>query len=607
MKTSYCKQSARATFRLLKNGSDFTDQFILTTAIMIVLASFLFMISGCSYYKTSTKINDQPDTFFSGIADDLYKKWEYPREYYPEQKLVNIFFQERDFYVFDSTGRWHLSIPKLTGDTIIGQAQFSPIPIGEKNEILESRKSRRYDTKTESDIIKRINLYVDKLNFNDTGAAYITVSSIQECEIFKKDRGKTTGKVLGTFFLVLAAVGVIALIVAAATSCPFVYAFDGNAYQFIGEIYGGAIYPSLERDDYLALPKYDYGPGSNYKVKVANMLQEVQYINQADMLILTHDSTVYPLLDKYGHVQTISNPIMPCEATDSKGKDCMEEITVKDKLTHDFCEALDTSVTSNYLNSLDLTFKSNSNPGSTKLYLNGKNSLWGDYMIREFYKLFGSRYQKFVRRMEDKPALFHQEWMQQQGLLLQVYIMKDGEWEPADYFNMVGAFGSRDMVLPLDVENAWSAENSDGITEYTLRLKLVSGFMFWEVDYAAIDLSENAKVGKVMLSPVNADDQDGNNVLKLISSDDDRYLVQQNTGDETTLDFILPESIDPSFTVYLHSKGYYKQAGKNSNEPDVALLEAFRKPGRLSLWSSRKFSEGEKIYQTRLDNINQDE
>jgi hypothetical protein len=607
MKTSYFKQSARTTFRWLKKGSDFTDQFIVITAVMIVLASFLFMISGCSYYKTSTKINDQPDTFFSGIADDLYKKWEYPREYYPEQKLVNVFFHERDFYVFDSMGRWHLSIPELTGDTIIGQAQLSPIPIGEKNEILESRKNRRYDAKTESDIIKRINLYVDKLNFNDTGAAYIKVSSIQKCEIYKKDRGKTTGKVLGTFFLVLAAAGVIALIIAAATSCPFVYAFDGNAYQFIGEIYGGAIYPSLEREDYLALPKYNYSAGSNYKVKVANMLQEVQYINQADLLILTHDSTVYPLLDKYGQVQTISEPIPPIEAIDSKGKDCMEEITVKDKVTHDFCEVLDTSATSNYLNSLELNFKSPSNPGSAKLYLNGKNSLWGDQMIREFFNLFGSRYQKFVRRMEDKPAAFHQEWMQQQGLLLQVYIMKDGEWQAADYFNMVGAFGSRDMVLPLDVENAWSAENADGTTEYTLRVKLMSGFMFWEVDYAALDLSENAEVGKTWISPESADDQDGNNVMKLLSSDDDQYVVQQKTGDEATLEFILPGSVDPSFTVYFHSKGYYKQAGKNNNEPDVALLETFRKPGRLSLWSSRKFSEESRIYQTRLDNKSQDE
>lgn len=607
MKGSYQNKSTRAIFRSLWPESDFIDQFIVSTAIGIVLFSFLFMISGCSYYKISTKPYDQSDTLFSDMADDLYKKWKYPRENYPEDRLLKLLFLERDFYVFDSNGRWHLYRPELRGDTIISKAQLSPVPEGVVDGAVETRKNKRYHPEKESDIIKRINLYVDKLNFNDSGMAYIPVSGIQKCEIYKKDRGKTTGKVLGTFFIVVGAVFVATLIIAALTSCPFVYVFDGNAYQFAGEIYGGAVYPSLERDDYLAVPKYECVPGSYYRIKLANMLEEIQYINKADLLILTHDSAVYPLIDKYGRVQTVCNPILPSAAVDSKGNDCLEEITGKDKLTHDFCEDLDTTVNSTYLNSLDLTFKSNSNPDSAKLYINGKNSLWGDYMIRQFFNLFGSRYQKFVRRQEDKPAIFHQQWMQQQGLLLQVYIMKDGEWKPADYFNMVGALGSRDMVLPLDLENAWSAENSDGTPEYTLSIKLVSGYQFWELDYAAIDLSVNENVEMVWLQADNAVDQNGKNVMNLLVADDDRYLVQKETGDEVIMDFTMPGAMGNSFTLYFHSKGYYQQAGKNNNEPENTFLETFREPGRLSLWSSQKLLEAESACQTRLDGEDQDE
>jgi hypothetical protein len=604
MEKSHQKISARAIFLRLKPGSNFTDQFIMSIAVMIVLVSFLFMISGCSYYKISTKFNSRSDTFLGEIVNNVYPVKKYPRELYPESNLLKSLFLERQIYVVDPTGRWLLINPELTGDTIFSKTQ--PEPYYPYKNIAENRKSKRYEASKEGDITKRINIYVDKLSFNDSGTAYFTVSSISECEIYKKNSGKTAGVVLGTFFGVIGGICLVVLIIDALTSCPFVYAFDGNAYQFVGEIYGGAVYPSLERDDFLAMPKYEHGPGSNYKIKIANMLREVQYINQADMLILTHDSTVQALIDKYGDVQTITSPILPYEATDSKGNDCLGKITVKDQVTHNFSEDLDTTGITNYLNSLELTFRSNSNPENAKIYISGKNSIWGDQVIRQFFDLFGSKYQKWVRQEGDKPAGIHLEWMLQQGLPLQVYVMKDREWQLADYFNMVGALGYRDMVLPLDLENAWSAENSGNTTEYTLRVKLVSGFKFWELDYAAIDLSQNARVGKISLSPDKAVNQDGKNVGNLLASDDDRYLVQKETGDEVTLDFTMPGSLDPSYTIYLHSKGYYKQAGKNNNEPDISLLETFREPGRLSLWSYQKQLEAKTAYQARLDNENPD-
>jgi hypothetical protein len=589
-------------FLWFKADNNFADHFIVPTAVFIVLVSFLFMIFGCNYYKITTKVNNQSGDFANTVKDDIYKEKKYPRDLYPDEKLMKMLFIERDIYVFDSIGRWHLNFPELVGDTLLGKAEFKPIPEGDKNKLPETRKNKRYHNGTEADIIKRINFYVDRLNVNDTGLAYIPVSSINSCEIYKHNKGKTAGITIGTFFIVVGVAFTIMLIVILLTSCPFVYAFDGNSWQFIGEIYGGAVYPCLERHDYLLMPNYHYGPGSLYRVKVANMLEEIQYINKADMLVLTHDSLVYPLIDKYGTIQTISNPIQPYSAIDSKGNDFSGKVISKDKITYNFDEELDTSGTGTNLNSLELTFKSSTNPETAKLYLNGKNDLWGDYMIRQFFNLFGSRYQKFVDKQGDKPADFHLEWMQQQGLLMQVFVLKNGEWKPADYFNMVGAVGSRDMVLPLNLENAWSVEGADSTTGYTLRLKLVSGYMFWDIDYAAIDLSDNAEVGMIWLSPDNAIDQSDNSVLNLLSSDDDRYLVQNVTGDEVNLDFTLPDSIMPSFTLYLHSKGYYQQAGKHINEPDISFLETFRHPGRLSLWSSQKYLELKSSYQARLGN-----
>ena len=200
------KTSTRSSFRTLRSGRKFIDQFILSTAIVIVLVSFLFMISGCSYYKISTRFNPQSDTFFKDLLNEVYPVKKYPREFYIEDNLVKMFFQQSDIYILDSNGRWHLINPELSGDTIIGKAQSSPIPAGKKNEMPETRKSGRYSASKESDIIKRINLYVDNVNFNDSGTIYIPVSSINKCEIYKKDKGKTSGIVIGTVIISAGAV-----------------------------------------------------------------------------------------------------------------------------------------------------------------------------------------------------------------------------------------------------------------------------------------------------------------------------------------------------------------------------------------------------------------
>jgi len=59
----------------------------------------------------------------------------------------------------------------------------------------------------------------------------------------------------------------------------FIYTYDGNNCNSTGNI-RRAIFRSLERDDYMAL-MITMHPGGNYRIKMANMLEEIQYINQA--------------------------------------------------------------------------------------------------------------------------------------------------------------------------------------------------------------------------------------------------------------------------------------------------------------------------------------
>ena len=78
-----------------------TDQLIVSSAIAIVLISFVLMISGCSYYRVVTADKKPSGDFFNQAMSMLYPEKKYPRNYYPEGNLKKMLFTQSDFYLFD--------------------------------------------------------------------------------------------------------------------------------------------------------------------------------------------------------------------------------------------------------------------------------------------------------------------------------------------------------------------------------------------------------------------------------------------------------------------------------------------------------------------------
>ena len=70
-------------------------------------------------------------------------------------------------------------------------------------------------------------------------------------------------------------------------SCPYIYANTANGFAFAGEIYSGAIYAPLERNDYLTLPQL-IAENGNYKLKITNEQQEIQYTNLTELFVVDH-------------------------------------------------------------------------------------------------------------------------------------------------------------------------------------------------------------------------------------------------------------------------------------------------------------------------------
>ena len=215
--------------------------------------------------------------------------------------------------------------------------------------------------------------------------------------------------------------------------------------------------------------------------------------------------------------------------------------------------------------------------------------MWLEHVFTGFHEMFGGMYNTFSRKEGKRPASEMRELMFNQGFPLAVYVEKDGEWILNDFFEVAGPMAYKDDILAIDL---------GGITGDSVRVKLETGFMFWELDYAAMDFTRNLALEAVTVSATEATDENGKSVLQNINSDDGRYYVQPEIGNQALVYYPVPEFSDVSRTVILHSKGYYKIIREQKGRADLKTLKTFRDPGRMAQYSKEMYEQ----FLTLMDN-----
>ena len=88
----------------------------------------------------------------------------------------------------------------------------------------------------------------------------------------------------------------------------------------------------------------------------------------------------------------------------------------------------------------------------------------------------------------------------------------------------VGPLASRDFVIPIDLAS---------YSEDFIEVKLETGFMFWEVDYTAMDFTNYTDVEAHIISPSLAFGTHSKNWTEALTTSDRNYMAQENVGDVT--------------------------------------------------------------------------
>jgi hypothetical protein len=408
----------------------------------------------------------------------------------------------------------------------------------------------------------------------------INITDIDRAEIREVNKTGTVVLVIGISYF---AVGAIAAMIATATksSCPFVYVNDAGTYRMAGEIYSGAVFPDQERDDYLLLPVRSATDGA-YEVDIVNAIRnETQYTNLAELVVCDHPVGTAVLLDKYGAPHTLRDVRAPVSANDGAGRSVLKEVTGRD----DGRTYVSTIEGKNDLtDTLVCVFQRPTGAEEAKLVVRVKNTFWLEYVYKQFWYLFGDRYQPWV---EDKIASTAApgNWKDLQHITLAVFRRRNGAWRAVDTYPIAGPIAFRDYVMSVDLSDVPAGE--------TVAVKLESGRGFWEIDSIGIDFSSDAEVRQTRLAAESALDQNGRDLAASLARPDGEYYVQAHYKDEGRLRFSAPEiaqaeSASPARTVFLHARGYYlvRLDPAPSGAPDLALLSRMNREGEFNRFSN---------------------
>ena len=223
--------------------------------------------------------------------------------------------------------------------------------------------------------------------------------------------------------------------------------------------------------------------------------------------------------------------------------------------------------------------------GKGKLVLTIKNSFWLDHLYGKMLEGFGNYYNTFVANQKNTTAEQLNKWTDEQKIPLAVSIKTKQGWKKVTGLKTIGPVAFRDIVVPIDL-SAGEEDFAD--------IQISSGFKFWELDYAAMDYSENEIFNIEKQLPIMAVDETGKNVSPELANADEKYLVQPQPGNVVTITYNYNKPLNGEEQSYiLHSKGWYETLRDFKGKPNVTFLQQFKKEGGLAKFSLESYKKAQ--------------
>lgn len=243
--------------------------------------------------------------------------------------------------------------------------------------------------------------------------------------------GKRVGAILG-LIADLALVAVLTSDLAQAStcddylcsgSCPLAYSYDGQGYNLEAEMFGGAIFKASQRADRVRFERLVARQGE-YRIRLANLNQEVQYVDQARLLVVDHPEGAEFLPTLGGELVSFAHRLPPDRAVDLRGANVLPLVRDDDgEPWTSIPFGRDPRDPAQLRDGLVLEFPRPSDAQAVKLAFTLRSTAWAAGLLNRLVALQGREVDAWRDRMNAQPAervAFHQALRRESVLRLSV-------------------------------------------------------------------------------------------------------------------------------------------------------------------------------------------
>ena len=510
---------------------------------------------GCTFYKARSK--EVTATPVMDMSRYTPQRFNFVLHLGDEQvQLNNVNLQAQTNEILGSIGPLDLNLQRMANN----------VPMG---------RTRRY-TSSERFYIRQVHIYATE--YTDIGDDRVSIdgTKIERVDVYSQDGIATFASYTLTGFVTL--VAALTIWIWIVCSCPHVYTFDGEQYEFSAALLTGAVAPALERHDHRILPDYDRNRDS-YKLKIVNEEHEIQRIDLLELIGVYHAPGEMIVPQRGGRIIAATNPVTPMSAT-LGDLDMLYEVSQEDDLACQFDQ-----MTEDDLSQLDLQFAVPADAANGNLILSAKNSNWGGYVYYDFLSRLGNKYDEWAEKNRTKPPEKAIDWTREQGMVMKVETKVADQWQLVDYVDLMGDVALNKTAIPIQI-----ASNQD-----ILEVRLTSGFKFWDLDLVAMDFEDKGATDIRKYAAGKAVDAEGNLVAALLAEEDADYmeLPRKDEWVEVEFDLAVPEA-GQSRTVLVHGKGYYMTQYTFEGRAQWFKAMKFRDEAALSRHSAVLYAEFQK-------------
>ncbi|OGF24723.1 MAG: hypothetical protein A2V63_13785 [Candidatus Eisenbacteria bacterium RBG_19FT_COMBO_70_11] len=298
------------------------------------------------------------------------------------------------------------------------------------------------------------------------------------------------------------------------SSCPYVYAWDGEGYRLQAEPFGIAWGKALELTALQMLPAARAEHGV-VRLRLTNEREETHYVNAIGLRAVDLGGAPAAVLDDAGTAWPLWHPVAPAEVRERSGRDILAEVAEADGRMWE-CDPGSLTPDAGYEDVLEVTFARPHDAGTGLLVVTGVNTSLSMAFQAQVFQMAGDRTPVLAHAIETDPELIAELRGYLRDASLQASVWNGRDWEPAGAIQPEASAVTFTRALRIQVPK--------GAGE-TVRVRLRSMADVWKVDAIAAEWGDAAPLAMKPLEMRSAIGPDGEDLRGAIGAEDDRYAI----------------------------------------------------------------------------------